>query len=317
MDTNFSMKPIFLSFFRKSFWIISIILFFLVFLIQILIGSVYDLFNGIRMSAIHLKRKIFPSTTALPKRKVRKPKSKSFNMPSVPSLPALPKLPKVKLKRKWFMPAVSAALIISFFSINYSNITGFFADPPPPKKEELYLIKEATTYIKEKAPFEAGVKKLAAKLEIPPEWLMAVMYMESRFNPAVANHRGSGAVGLIQFMVPTVREMNMRMNKKLYMQDIQNMSGVEQLELVENYLQTVRKRRGEFNSLRDLYLAILYPKAINRDLTYKLFSKPSKRYTQNSGLDMNKDGIVSVWDIDVRMKKMFPTAYHTKKPGSL
>lgn len=233
----------------------------------------------------------------------------------MPSLSGFPGFPKFTVSKKWLIAGFSIPLVLGLLGTNYPYLSGFFAAPEPPKKKELYLIKEATTYIKEKAPFEAGVKSLAKKLEIPPEWLMAVMYMESRFNPAVANHKGSGAVGLIQFMVPTVREMNMRMNKKLYMQDIQNMSGVEQLELVEDYLQTVRKRRGEFNSLRDLYLAILYPKAINRDLSYKLFSKPSKRYRQNSGLDMNKDGIVSVWDIDFRMKKMFPTAYHIPKPG--
>ncbi|MEM6804953.1 MAG: transglycosylase SLT domain-containing protein [Bacteroidota bacterium] len=209
---------------------------------------------------------------------------------------------------------VPLGIILTAWIVNFSHevYLAYFV-PEVKQPEDFYLIDEASIYVKDTALFVSGVKNVAHRLDIPPEWLMAVMYMESRFNPAVENHRGSGAVGLIQFMVPTVREINMRLGRRLYMQDIQKMSAVEQLELVENYLQTVRRRRGEFNSLTDLYLAVLYPKAINRGLTYKLFSKPSKRYRQNSGLDMNKDGIVSVKDIDTRMARMFPKAYNIKK----
>jgi len=252
------------------------------------------------MSAIYLKRKILPSSAALPKRRVRV--RKRFSLPFT-------------LKKRWVLPALSFVLVVNFFGFNYHRLLSFFDEPVVESPKELYLIKEASEFIKEREPFETGVKGLAHNLNIPAEWLMAVMYMESRFNPAIRNHKGSGAVGLIQFMVPTVKELNLRLGKKLYMEDIERMSAHEQLELVQGYLETVRERYGEFHSLTDLYLAILYPKAINRSMEYKLFSKPSKRYRQNSGLDGNRDGIVSVQDIDNRMKRMFPTAYHTRKPG--
>ncbi|WNJ18561.1 transglycosylase SLT domain-containing protein [Pontibacter sp. G13] len=180
------------------------------------------------------------------------------------------------------------------------------------RPSSLYLMEKAGYYIHETEAFEQEVRDVAAMLGVPPEWLMAVMYSESKFNPHVENHRGSGAVGLIQFMAPTVRELNRRMGTKYYMKDIRAMSGVEQMQLVYTYLQTVRERYGDFNSLTDLYLAILYPKAIGQDPCYALYASPKKAYRQNSGLDENRDMIVTVSDIDLRMKRLFPVAYIAK-----
>lgn len=177
----------------------------------------------------------------------------------------------------------------------------------------LYLIEKAAKYVKNTDEFEAKVKFVSDGLNIPPEWLMAVMYLESRFNPSVTNHKGSGATGLIQFMVPTVKELNVRMGTKLYMSDIQRMSAEHQLDLVYEYLQTIRERYGEFDSLTELYLGILYPKALEQEGCHTLFAKPSKTYRQNSGLDENGDGKVTICDIDKRMERIFPTAFLTSK----
>lgn len=287
------MKDFFSKIFRTILWIPSIILFFLVYWIQVPFRT------GKKESQLAVLKK-------------GKSKAKSFDRKKQLEKYVLRPKRSFKFSKKWLL--IPVGFVAFLISANFLyEVYLAYSLPEQEIVEELYLIDEAAAYVGNKELFEAGVKDVAKKLDIAPEWLMAVMYMESRFNPAVENHRGSGAVGLIQFMVPTVREINMRMGKRLYMKDIQNMSAVEQLELVENYLQTVRKRRGEFNSLTDLYLAVLYPKAIGRSLDYKLFSKPSRRYRQNSGLDMNKDGIVSVQDIDIRMKKMFPTAYEIQK----
>lgn len=175
--------------------------------------------------------------------------------------------------------------------------------------ESLYLLDEAGRYIVETRPFEMKVQQVATELRVPAEWLMAVMYSESRFNPSVANFKGSGAVGLIQFMVPTVKELNVRMGTKLYMKDIAAMNAVEQLDLVAEYFQTIRERYGEYQSLTDFYLAVLYPKARKQEACYTLYAKPAKAYQMNAGLDENHDGKVTVSDIDKRMQRMFPTAY--------
>ncbi|MEM9985021.1 MAG: transglycosylase SLT domain-containing protein [Bacteroidota bacterium] len=181
------------------------------------------------------------------------------------------------------------------------------------KNESLYLIEKAANYIRDVDGFESKVRAVANELDIPPEWLMAVMYMESKFDPSIQNLRGSGATGLIQFMVPAVKDLNARLGTKYYMSDIRKMSAEKQLHLVKEYLQTVRERYGEYRSLTDLYLGILYPKAMNQEYCYALFAHGTRSYKLNRGLDENRDGVVTNSDIDRRMQRMFPVAYKAKK----
>ncbi|MEO0896883.1 MAG: transglycosylase SLT domain-containing protein [Bacteroidota bacterium] len=183
----------------------------------------------------------------------------------------------------------------------------------PFQRSSLYLMDKAKKHTADPDLFEARVRSVARGLEIPPEWLMAVMYTESRFNPSVRNFKGSGATGLIQFMGPTLRDLNRRLGTRYYLSDLQRMTASEQMLLVMEYLNMMRERHGEFNSLTDLYLAILYPRAIGKHYSYTLFSHPSKRYRQNSGLDENKDRKITVGDIDQRMKRLYRKAYKKEK----
>jgi soluble lytic murein transglycosylase-like protein len=171
----------------------------------------------------------------------------------------------------------------------------------------LYLLEEAALHIADTACFARGVRQVAGSLEIPPEWLMAVIYAESRFDAAVRNHRGSGATGLIQFMPATAREL------QTSTQHLRALPPCMQLEYVYRYLQQVKSRYGPFRSLTDLYLGILYPRARGQDLCYTLYSRPAKAYLQNRGLDENGDGRVTVSDIDRRLQRIFPTAYAIAK----
>ncbi|GAB4421455.1 MAG: hypothetical protein OHK0039_36230 [Bacteroidia bacterium] len=180
-------------------------------------------------------------------------------------------------------------------------------------RKPLYLIEKAAHYVQDTSGFEAKVRDISHALNVPPEWLMAVIHHESRFDPRIRNMRGSGATGLLQFMVPAVRDLNDRMGTRYYMRDIQQMSAIDQLDLVYEYLQTVRERYGEFERLSDLYLAVLYPRALEQDPCYTLFSKPSKTYSQNAGLDEDRDGSITIKDIERRFKRMYPVAYRVDK----
>ena len=116
-------------------------------------------------------------------------------------------------------------------------------------------------------------------------------------------------------MPSTARDYNLTVEK------IRNMNHIEQLDLVYRYLNDKRKQYGDFESLTELYLAILYPKALNEEYCYTLYANPSVAYKMNSGLDMDKDGRVTIQDIDKRMKKVYSTAYMAtldgKKAGRL
>ena len=180
--------------------------------------------------------------------------------------------------------------------------------PGPPLPEQLYLMDKASLFVSETVRFEQKVREIAATLQVAPEWLMAVMYSESKFDAGVLNYQGSGATGLIQFMPAAASELNVSLPQ------LQQMGHLQQLEYVYRYLAKVRERYGDFTSLTDLYLAILYPRACKQDYCYTLYAKPGKSYSQNSGLDENKDGRVTVSDIDRRMQRLYPTAYQAPSP---
>lgn len=175
----------------------------------------------------------------------------------------------------------------------------------------LYLMDEARKHIKQTRDFEFKVRQVAEKLEVAPEWLMAVMYSESRFDAGVSNFKGSGAVGLIQWMPVTAKELGTTVD------ELKKMPATLQMDYVYAYLNKVKNRYGSYNSLTDLYLAILYPRSLEgNDMCYTLYAKPSVAYKQNSGLDHNKDGRVTVSDIDQRMMKKFTSAYQLDKNGN-
>jgi hypothetical protein len=178
-------------------------------------------------------------------------------------------------------------------------------------KNNLYLLDYAGEHVADVDNFEDKVRKVSQKLEVPPEWLMAVMYSESKFNAQVKNHRGSGATGLIQFMPNTAKDFDMTVD------ELRSMEPVQQLDYVYEYLNRVKNRYGHYQSLTDLYLAILYPKALSGDYCYTLYAQPSASYNQNSGLDENDDGRVTVKDIDKYLQRLFPTAYMRLKDQNI
>ncbi len=72
------------------------------------------------------------------------------------------------------------------------------------------------------------------------------------------------------------------------------MSNVQQLDFVEKYF---LPSKGRLQSLEDVYMAILWPAAIGKPLDYVLFDKNDaahpKRYVQNAGLDLDKNGQIT------------------------
>jgi len=172
---------------------------------------------------------------------------------------------------------------------------------------DFYLAAKAGRYVYDLKGFGEKVGRLSFRLNIPEEWLLAVIYQESKFNPGVVNYQGSGAIGLIQFMPGTAAELGTTTYA------LQRMSASRQLDFVYQYLDKVRQRYGEYQSLTDLYLAILYPKARGADACYTLFASPARSYRQNSGLDEDKDKRITISDIDRHLKRKFPEAYLISK----
>ena len=133
--------------------------------------------------------------------------------------------------------------------------------------------------------FRNMVLAIAAELGCDPSHLMAAMAFETggRFTADVRN-KVSGATGLIQFMPATAKALGTTTEA------LASMSEVEQLRFVARYFQPYR---GRLKSLSDVYMAILWPRAIGKPEAFVIFARPSKAYQQNAGLDANKDGQVT------------------------
>lgn len=136
--------------------------------------------------------------------------------------------------------------------------------------------------------FIAKLMTISDQLKWSPQhasWLMGCMAFESgeTFSPSIRNMAGSGATGLIQFMPKTAISLGTDVDR------LSKMTAVEQLNYVALYFQLFNKR---FLTLSDMYMAILMPKYIGAKDDTPIFSS-GIAYRQNSGLDANKDGVVT------------------------
>jgi len=205
------------------------------------------------------------------------------------------------LDDKSFIKGVIIILIMLLFYpyINSLNsITKIF------QTKELYLKDKASIYVRDIDEFEKKVRRISGKLDIHPDWLMAIMHSESKLDASVVNFKGSGATGLIQFLPTTAISMD------ITVEQMRNLNHIQQLDYVYQYLKEVKKTRNvSYGNITDLYLSILYPVAVGQGTTFVLYSSPSSTYQKNSGLDENHNGKISVNDIDLRMKRLYPVAY--------
>ena len=148
-----------------------------------------------------------------------------------------------------------------------------------------------------KAEFCAKLKEICSKLAINPEWLLAVMYIESRINPKAVN-KYTGATGLIQFMPTTANSLGTTTAELL------SMNAVGQLDYVYLYL---KPYAGKMHSLMDVYFAIFFPAAIGKSPDYVLQTSSlsaSKIASQNPAYDINSDGAITVAEVESKISKI-------------
>jgi len=155
--------------------------------------------------------------------------------------------------------------------------------------------------------FKSRVLSLCAKLDMPADFLMSAMAFESgeTFSSSIKNAAGSGAVGLIQFMPSTAKALGTTVEA------LASLKPEKQLDYVELYF---RSRGGQLQSLEDIYMAVLYPAAIGDAPEQTLFKRGGSFYSQNRGLDANKDGKITVGEATSRVRAKFEKGI---RPGFL
>jgi hypothetical protein len=149
--------------------------------------------------------------------------------------------------------------------------------------------------------FAEKVKAIAQRLGMVPDFIMAVMDLETggTFSPSIKNPL-STATGLIQFMAATANALGTTTA------NLAKMSAVDQLDYVERYFQGVIKQHGPLQTLENTYLAVFYPVAIKWALS-KTF--PVSVYNVNKGFDINKDATITKQEVSDKLYA------HVKKKG--
>lgn len=140
-----------------------------------------------------------------------------------------------------------------------------------------------------------------------PNHLMAIIAFETgrSFDPAVTNHAGSGATGLIQFMPATARALGTTTA------ELARLDAVAQLDYVETYLAPYA---GQMKDLPSAYMAVLFPRAVDKAPDYVLFRKGSKAYTLNRGLDADGRGQVTKAEAAAKVLALLAEGL---RPGSI
>lgn len=139
--------------------------------------------------------------------------------------------------------------------------------------------------------FISEVKRYASLLGIPADWLMAIMYFESRLNHTAYNAT-SGAYGLIQFMPATITgEFGITVAK------MKSLSNVQQLYYVYIYL---KKYKSRLTNFVDVYLAVFFPAAMAKGASYVIQTSSLSASTianQNPIFDTNNDNKITVGEL--------------------
>ena len=152
----------------------------------------------------------------------------------------------------------------------------------------------------EHAAFIEKVLNISDSLDIHFSWLVGIMKHESGINHKAVN--SIGATGLIQFLPRTARGLGTTTYK------LSQMTDVQQLDYVYKFY---KHAKGKLNEITDLYLYAFFPISILNEwgeyktiqygkLTASIIAK------QNRGLDLNRNGKITVKEVKKQALKGLP-----------
>jgi hypothetical protein len=113
-----------------------------------------------------------------------------------------------------------------------------------------------------------------------------VLLLDQKSN-ATTDSKGGRARGLIQFVPSTAKGLGL--NQEL----TATMKPVEQLDFVDKYYEPYKDSIKDYESL---YLSTFYPAALGADDNFVIGEGEQTAYTSNKGVDVNKDGKITVGD---------------------
>lgn len=165
------------------------------------------------------------------------------------------------------------------------------------------LVYENSVPIAYRSAFIAKVKNIASKLGINPNWLMAIMDLESAgtFSPSITN--SLGYTGLIQFGKQAAADLGTTTDK------LRKMSALDQLDYVYKYFLI---HKGKYKSYVDTYFAVFFPLAIGKPDDWILQSKDltaKQIYDANPSFHHVGDGKIRVWEVKKTLLSRLPSEW--------
>jgi hypothetical protein len=137
-----------------------------------------------------------------------------------------------------------------------------------------------------RAAFAAKVMAIAQYLSIDPNWLMQVMYAESKLNAQAKNIQKNRliAAGLLQWTKAS----------GVLPQTVLSLNHLQQLDKVKNYFSPYR---GKMHSYFDVYLVTFFPMGMGKPDYYVFETKRLSAALiaqQNPAVNQNKDGKITM-----------------------
>lgn len=151
-----------------------------------------------------------------------------------------------------------------------------------------------------KAAFIQKVIAESSRLDILPNWLMAVMNSESNLDSTAVNSQ-TGATGLIQILPTTAVDLGTTTA------ELKHISNVDQLTWVGKYFYPYR---NYINKFEDLYLITFFPNAdgkfagtLDKPDSWRF---PDYVYQGNKGIDTDGKGYITIGDFKRFIYKKVP-----------
>jgi len=149
--------------------------------------------------------------------------------------------------------------------------------------------------------FGAKIAEIAKLLDVAPEWLMFVMWFESKLKAQAVNPV-SNATGLLQWMPATAKDLGTTV-EALY-----NMTNLKQLDYVYRYY---KPYKGKMKSFEDVYMGAFFPAAIGKpeDYVLKTSKLPADTVAKaNPIFDLDKNKEITIAEIKTVLLNKVPEA---------
>lgn len=159
--------------------------------------------------------------------------------------------------------------------------------------------------------FIAKVIDISNKLGIDPNWLMAVMDLETggTFRADITN--SLGYTGLIQFSETSAKALGTTTAK------LRAMTAVQQLDYVYRYF---LPHKAKLTTYIDTYLQVFFPVAVGKGDDFLIKANglsATKVGKANPFLDANKDGVIYVWEVKKALLSRLPSEWLSNGSFSL